>query len=385
MASRLRLTEDQVAALEEEDFGYLNGDTFVRGYLRNYARTLDLDPEAIITAYEQSGPAPAGGDEVPLVPPAEQPAVEHPWRLALGSLFIVLLIAGGTVALVTSGPLGTAQTESSSEAPEDDNASADSQKADSGPDGGSQTADSGAEAKSPGETEPDPQDSAADEGESPGEESAGDDRFTSERPEPVTQVGANGSANEDTGDSPSTAPPASEADPDEMRVRTWERSWMEVTDATGRVLLRQLVEKGKELYLYGRAPFAVKVGNAAGVQLYFEDDPLPPLGGIGEVVTRTVGPDSETIAEEEVGPPEVLLEARREGRPTTGEGPREAPPVSAPDTPADEGAASEEQAAQESAEGSPEGETETPPASEGPDAPATETGSGEEASPETGQ
>lgn len=303
LATRLRLTEDQVAALEEEDFGYLHGDTFVRGYLRNYARSLELDPEAIIAAYEQSGPAPVGTEETPLVPPAERPILEHPWRVAIVSLVLVLLVAGGVLALVATdivklgGGVGEMPRQETSQGKTDNNASP--------------TEGEG------GEEGQAPEESAAED--APAEGPEGEALFTDEPPDAFGPAGES-----DDAEVPGTGlTPTDEraADPDEMRLRTWEKAWLQVTDARGRVLLRRLVDKGKELHLYGQAPFRARVGNAAGVQLYFKDDPLPPLGGIGEVVTRTVGPDSETIPEEEVGPPEVLVEARRKGLPTTGDGP----------------------------------------------------------------
>lgn len=304
LASRLRLTEDQIAALEEEDFGYLHGETFVRGYLRNYARSLDLDPEAVIQTYQQSPTGPGGSEDIPLAPPTERPILEHPWRVALISLVLVVLVAGGVLGLMAGGyvSLGGGSVPGATETP-----------------GEPPLAEAGDEA--PGEASS-PVGGAEDgqtvepEGDA---EAGGSDlqgRFTAEPPEPIEPSGRGNNG------SPGLAPQREAApDPDEMRVRTWEKSWLEVTDARGRVLIRRLVSKGKELHLYGQAPFGVKVGNAAGVQLYYEEDPLPPLGDIGQVVTRTVGPDSQTIPEEEVGPPEVLLEARRKGLPTTGDGP----------------------------------------------------------------
>ncbi|MFB6261356.1 MAG: RodZ domain-containing protein, partial [Thiohalorhabdaceae bacterium] len=88
-----------------------------------------------------------------------------------------------------------------------------------------------------------------------------------------------------------------------LRVHTWADSWIEVADDRGRTLLRRLVKEGRDVRLYGEAPFQVKVGNAAGVQLYFEGEPLTPLGDQGEVVSLNVDGESPTVAESEVAPP----------------------------------------------------------------------------------
>ena len=47
-ALQLRLGSRQVQALENNDYASLPGVTFVRGFLRNYARLLGLDPESLL-------------------------------------------------------------------------------------------------------------------------------------------------------------------------------------------------------------------------------------------------------------------------------------------------------------------------------------------------
>ncbi len=47
-ARALRLSEKQVAALEADDYSKLPGRTFVRGFIRNYARLVQLDPEPLM-------------------------------------------------------------------------------------------------------------------------------------------------------------------------------------------------------------------------------------------------------------------------------------------------------------------------------------------------
>jgi len=48
VAQQLKLAPRQVQALEEDDYAKLPGRTFVRGFVRNYARYLHLDPEALV-------------------------------------------------------------------------------------------------------------------------------------------------------------------------------------------------------------------------------------------------------------------------------------------------------------------------------------------------
>ncbi|MCP5277354.1 MAG: helix-turn-helix domain-containing protein [Thiobacillus sp.] len=48
VAAKLKLTVRQVEALESEDVAHLPGDVFLRGFVRNYARLVDLDADELI-------------------------------------------------------------------------------------------------------------------------------------------------------------------------------------------------------------------------------------------------------------------------------------------------------------------------------------------------
>ena len=67
VAQQLKLAPRQVRALEEGDFGHLPGRTFVRGFIRNYARLVRLDPEQVL------GALPAGAATPALEAPTLQP------------------------------------------------------------------------------------------------------------------------------------------------------------------------------------------------------------------------------------------------------------------------------------------------------------------------
>ncbi|ABM62553.1 helix-turn-helix domain-containing protein [Halorhodospira halophila] len=53
VGASLNLPADRVTALEEDDDERLPPPTFVRGYLRAYARLVGLDPEAVVEAYNR--------------------------------------------------------------------------------------------------------------------------------------------------------------------------------------------------------------------------------------------------------------------------------------------------------------------------------------------
>ena len=59
VAHQLKLAPRQVTALEQDDWQRLPGRTFVRGFARNYARFVHLDPDAVLALLPGSDTAPA--------------------------------------------------------------------------------------------------------------------------------------------------------------------------------------------------------------------------------------------------------------------------------------------------------------------------------------
>ena len=55
VAQQLKLHLRQVKALEDDDFAQLPGRTFIRGFIRNYARLLRLDPAVVLAALPDAG------------------------------------------------------------------------------------------------------------------------------------------------------------------------------------------------------------------------------------------------------------------------------------------------------------------------------------------
>ena len=53
LSSELGIPEKYLEALEENNFSIMAGPTYVKGYLRAYAKKLDLDPETVITAFDR--------------------------------------------------------------------------------------------------------------------------------------------------------------------------------------------------------------------------------------------------------------------------------------------------------------------------------------------
>ena len=93
-AAETRVRESYLAALEEEDFGALGGDVYVKGFLRSYARFLRLDPEPLLASYRTHYERPV--EEVS--PLAQQsvspmPGERRPvWVVAGGVAFLIIVL-----------------------------------------------------------------------------------------------------------------------------------------------------------------------------------------------------------------------------------------------------------------------------------------------------
>ena len=55
-----------------------------------------------------------------------------------------------------------------------------------------------------------------------------------------------------------------------LRINVQSESWLEVSDASGKVLVSALQPTGSRQALAGRAPFTLVVGNAPGVQVEYQ-------------------------------------------------------------------------------------------------------------------
>lgn len=249
-AQQLKLAPRQVVALEADDFARLPGRTFVRGFVRNYARLVHIDPAVALAALADSD-APAL-DSPALQPTAptigELPTIERAkpsWTRWAIPLSLVAIIGFAVVWEFTRGFNDWPHPFSRQEAP-----------------AGSTPATPSAPAPAP---------------------TAG----TAERPlaNPVANAPPPGSAPAAEAPAASSAPAASEASavtapPPEasaeatMVLSYRKSSWTEVKDGGGRVLFSQIVPAGQTRTVTGNPPFDLIIGNANDVVLTFRGQPV---------------------------------------------------------------------------------------------------------------
>ena len=314
IAANLHLNSKTIRALEADDYENLPAPTFVRGYLRGYARLLDLAPRPIIEAFEHQGIAPP-----PLVPDiAEKPqarstdlSVRMVTYLVTAVLLVLVVLwwrthrpdpvtiaepaaATNTGALAAgdegepeaAGPAAAASAESTVEPGDATPAGVELAASVPGEEGAMAVAPSmdveteQASASSAMEPTTSDLDSAA--RRQPAAEAAEStvvtrDEVMNEDEAPPAEQSGEASALLDSRESAAEGgdePGGAEPQPvpfglDRLVMRLAAESWLEVYDRDGERLHYDLVAGGRVLVLDGRGPLRVVLGNARHSQVEF--------------------------------------------------------------------------------------------------------------------
>ncbi len=241
VAARLRLHPNQVRALEQEALSALPEAAYVRGFVRGYARVLDLDPAPLLTDLGQKlAPAAAsvvdGMAQARDYSPVRAAAREHASRK--------IVMAGAVLLLIALGALGWYATHQPRLEPPP--------------------------AVVPTPTPPGPVSPSAPVPVTSGEASpASSPGPAASAPAAATPDGAAA----DTAALTTPVPPAPF-----LRVRFSGPSWVEVKDAEGKVLLSQHSTAGAEHVIEGTPPFYVVIGDTtkAAVEVRGENYDLAP-------------------------------------------------------------------------------------------------------------
>lgn len=262
VAQQLKLAPRQVKALEDGDFGLLPGRTFVRGFVRNYARLLHLDIDAVLAALP--GASRDSGLESPTLHPTapsigELPVTQHTrpawtkWAIPLG--LVAIIAAGASYEMLR--PAATKERPSVPAAsalpaePARDPATGEAKPAVPPP-------------AAPAATPASPPAAAG-----------------TPLPNPVANIDAAGTSAlpPDGNTARPTTPPgplpaataAAPAGPQpgerQLMLAYRDHSWTEVRDRNGRVLLSAMMAPGARQTLAGTGPFEFVIGNAADVSL----------------------------------------------------------------------------------------------------------------------
>ena len=257
VAQRLHMSPFQIEALEVGDYSRLPTGTFLRGFVRNYAKIVGADPEPLLAGLAQSRPSgPAPGIVVPSQNIRFDPLgqrLANPYIKATG--VAIAFVVFGFAALywwffIRPEPPAVARKPVAEQGPPQQLAVA------------PQPAPAPVTV-APAPSEPLPPAAVA-KGEPPKAEPARIEPPRAEAPkaEPAP-----------------AAPPAAEAkrSPRDrvIRLRFKGESWVEIRDGQGKLLLSKLNPPNSEAEVVGRPPFSVIVGNAPEVQMQYNDRDFP--------------------------------------------------------------------------------------------------------------
>jgi len=220
VAQSLKFGPRQIEALEADDYAALpQGTTFVRGFVRGYAKLLKLDPDNLLAMLDARAPVALPEVREPQNMGVAATAVAVGSRSSRPMVLGAALIAAIAVALAiwhfTSQPFGP-------EAPKV-------------------------------ETAPRPLPATALEG--------SDVRPPDIRTEPASAAPGDAAA--------MPAPPPAEGP--QLVFTFSDKSWVEVKDATQRILLSSEHPAGTRQVVSGKPPFQVVIGNAAKVEVQYGD------------------------------------------------------------------------------------------------------------------
>jgi cytoskeleton protein RodZ len=249
LAQSMKLGVRQLEALEAGDWQALPGATFVRGFVRNYARLVGVDPLPLMTQLdgllEQAAPKLALPQSTPASMPNNGPVQRRDYAFALGGLLFVLFAAG--LYLLAPADLSAWRESLMSIVAGD-----------------------------PKPAEPTPMPVVAgDAAETvlpPG--ASVQETLNPQSVLPAdTPVAESAAPATDASPLPASTPVAAEpakATGAGLQISVKKESWVEVRDRNGNVLLSQRVPDGSERLLEGNGPFVVVLGNAPGVALNFK-------------------------------------------------------------------------------------------------------------------
>ena len=257
VAQQLKLAPRQVQALEQDDFQRLPGRTFARGFARNYARFIQLDPDAVLALMPATESAPAL--ERPSFAAARRPMGEIPVERAAKRsgapralvLLLVLVNVGAAAYYQYSRQASDAHREATVAGGAPGTTSGTLAAPSSGTTGGSTTT---ALPNPVAESAPAPVGNTASE---------------------ATPAAPAADASAAPATAATTSAAAARANNDAALVLAFKgTSWAEVKDASGRVILQMTGGAGMTQTVSGAPPLELSLGNAPDVAVTFRGQTL---------------------------------------------------------------------------------------------------------------
>ena len=283
VAHKLNITVSSLSNLEAGAFDKLPGHTFARGYIRAYAKLLDMDQATLVQAFDQYTGTDSQGSSVHALGRIEEPVrVSHTILRIVSLLLLVAVVGGGFIWW---------QDQTSQRSKELVSLSPEHVEVE------------GADGKTQIHPIDEPEDQAVAEGQSEAEANAA--QLAGEAPvqtpapvvapaapvqapavapatatHPVTApatapviaapvVVAPVPATTVTAQANVPAPTVAAAGSAQVQIQFSADCWTQVTDGNGKILLSALKRKGESVDVSGKPPFAVRLGYARGAQISY--------------------------------------------------------------------------------------------------------------------
>ncbi|HEX4327146.1 MAG TPA: RodZ domain-containing protein [Burkholderiales bacterium] len=247
VAQRLKFAARQVEALEADNMAALPGLTFVRGFLRSYARLLGLDADALVGALERAAARDAGPSTVQLQSLSATPQPFPMRSSSSGSAWPWII--GMVVAVVGLGGFTLYQWQA--------------------PASVSEPAPATSSVASPNTTPTATPDAAP----APGVAASAAPAVAAVEPVVVPAVPGNGApvtlATTPTIAAPPAPASAQESGHGKIHLVFSDQSWTEIRAAGGQVVYSQNNAAGSDAWVDGTPPFDFVIGNARAVKLYY--------------------------------------------------------------------------------------------------------------------
>ena len=267
VSHRIKFAPRQVEALEADDFAHLPEPVFLRGFVRSYARLLQLDAEPLLAvlphAPEQSVPLEAKAlTEVPFPNIYTERKQNIIWLAAALAVAVVLALAawllGGKPKEQSAPEAAVSSEQNATNATVETLALPEAVPVSAVPDVVPVTA-----APNAGKPKPEMPDA-----EKPKAMEMKQAEEVKKSPAAVSPP------------QPAVAPPAKPvvkpatasgaSGPTSIRVTFNADSWVEIKDKDGNIVLSLIGHDGTEQSVGGTPPFAVHIGYASGVKLYYK-------------------------------------------------------------------------------------------------------------------
>ncbi len=314
VANQIKFAPRQIEAIEAGDYQQLPEEAFLRGFIRSYAKILQLDSQKLLAALPHSKTA-----TMELVIP-ESVGVPFPSANSLFRQNVMLLAAAAVLAVVAGGialwnvmspvkHIEVARVETPVTLPEEEQPVPTQPKPDeqiketaiaSTPKAKNKTESVQPETKPAAkpETKPETKPQVIKQEPKPVEMlGLGPTVSPVTKPEIKTEVKPETKPEAKPATQQQTMPSAAETQSDDttkvsqLRLEFGDESWTEIRDKDDKILSSQVNPAGSELIVYGRAPFTMLIGHGMAARLYHDGkqvDLTPYINKYSEVAHVTL-------------------------------------------------------------------------------------------------